>query len=872
MKSADPVTILHISDTQFGRNHVFGRSGILPTDKAADALAERIISDLDTLRRSPGLSPDIIILTGDISEWGNPTEFQLATAFINRIMSALHLQQRHVVLVPGNHDVNRAACHAYFLKCQSMESSPVGPYWPKLENYAQFHNQFYEGFRAAQISEEQSWALFEIPELRVAIAALNSDMAESHLEEDHYGWLGEKQLIWAADRMRSYEAKQWLRIAAVHHNVHRGAQSDDENMRDADALQRILAPHLNILFHGHTHNGGRISYIGSTAVVSTGSAGVIKEARPEEVPNQYQIVRIYPTHIEQYARMYVPTQSRWMGDNRISPDGNNWRHRETYTAKSTSDTFSKHRIKNIQVPKKKPASTLRGRQSQVPSSRAVKSLTVLRQFVSTGTAEGEGTFLKDAFVTPRDYLEIITPPASSPRILVGKKGSGKSAFINYLLERLAPAKIPALLLRPDDLQLDEQHQVETVAQLKSRAYSKLLRAISFNAWARLPGIITPEDEIFLREIERHHQLSEFQLARLSRLVANLGASADNVDTHAALKGALNEDSTGQFDVLLSSSRNVFYLLLDDTDQLAAVATPGHLNRIWGFLLAVRKLTSECSNVKCIVSIRSEIWRRLEVDPLGQRDQTDHFRLLVHYLNPSKTHIQNILEKRLELASRRIRRVDGSSLYAPFFDGHSVTIPTTNDTSSWKEFFLVRSRGRPRDVIQLVSHVTRIAIECDAPKVNSDHVATGMLEFSRGRVSDIAAEIGEECPQFFQVVQSLWRVPFKANIEDVREHLQRLPSTMRIQVRGTILRPGELEDAIRLWGLLYESGVLNARIADARQREGYRHIDPLEDPNLVCQERWNEMQSVIWEINPAYRDFLLQTKRAEENRDGLPPTS
>jgi len=60
-------------------------------------------------------------------------------------------------------------------------------------------------------------------------------------------------------------------------------------------------------------------------------------------------------------------------------------------------------------------------------SRSTKDyLEALQYYVPTGTTEGERHILRDAFVQFDQYAKIITPPPGSPRILVGKKGSGKS--------------------------------------------------------------------------------------------------------------------------------------------------------------------------------------------------------------------------------------------------------------------------------------------------------------------------------------------------------------------------------------------------------------------------------------------------------------
>jgi hypothetical protein len=44
---------------------------------------------------------------------------------------------------------------------------------------------------------------------------------------------------------------------AVQHNVRRGAQLDDENLRDAEDMKRYLIDTdlLNLVLHGHAHAG-----------------------------------------------------------------------------------------------------------------------------------------------------------------------------------------------------------------------------------------------------------------------------------------------------------------------------------------------------------------------------------------------------------------------------------------------------------------------------------------------------------------------------------------------------------------------------------------------------------------------------------------
>jgi 3',5'-cyclic AMP phosphodiesterase CpdA len=319
------LTILHVSDTQFGKHHLFGGNGLTPADRTEDTLFRRLHRDLEHLAGEHGLRPDLLVVTGDLAEWGLRSEFSQVSEFLGALSEAAEIPRRHVAIVPGNHDINRRACEAYFADQDADEAEPVPPFWPKWRQYAAAFDEFYAG--AATFTPDEPWTLFDMPDLGVVVAGLNSTMAESHREEDHYGWIGEHQLDWFARRLASYRDRGWLRLAAVHHNAVRGAVLDDENLRDVEDLDRLLGqPGLvNLLLHGHTHDGKLHWLPSGLPVLSTGSAAVEADARPAEVPNQYQLVTVRRDGFTRYARQYALGQHRWIGDNRISASGGDWR-------------------------------------------------------------------------------------------------------------------------------------------------------------------------------------------------------------------------------------------------------------------------------------------------------------------------------------------------------------------------------------------------------------------------------------------------------------------------------------------------------------------------------------------------------------------
>ncbi|MGH4007770.1 MAG: trypsin-like peptidase domain-containing protein, partial [Pseudonocardiaceae bacterium] len=341
-RGVSELVVLHVSDPQFGRHHLFGGNGLTPADQAHDTLFQRLHDDLDALAGDHGLRPDLMVVTGDLAEWGLRSEFHQVVQFLTALTEAVELPRQHVSIVPGNHDVNRRACEAHFLRQKADEREPVKPYWPKWEHFAAAFEQFYEGVGGVSFTPDEPYTLFEMPDLKVVVAGLNSTMAESHLDSDHYGWIGEHQLRWFAERLARYRDQGWLRLAAVHHNAVRGAVADDENLRDVDDLDRWLGqPELvNMLLHGHTHDGRLHRLSSGLLALSTGSAAVTAGARPREVPNQYQLLTIRPSGVTRHARQYVVGDRRWVGDTRVSPDGSDWRHHEPHPLDHINATFS----------------------------------------------------------------------------------------------------------------------------------------------------------------------------------------------------------------------------------------------------------------------------------------------------------------------------------------------------------------------------------------------------------------------------------------------------------------------------------------------------------------------------------------------------
>lgn len=513
----------------------------------------------------------------------------------------------------------------------------------------------------------------------------------------------------------------------------------------------------------------------------------------------------------------------------------------------------------------------------------MKLLQHLIEYFPTGTTEGERHILKRAFVQLDEFSSLICPPPFSPRLLVGKKGSGKSAVIDFSMALFQRNGVPCISLKPLDIEFPPVEPNPSVGTSTRIALEVLTRSVAQTLGASCSGLIGAEDTVLYEEAVKAGLKDRDTISHLSRLLPKLAKPMIGADLGDLLPGesvAKKAELLRSIQSNLTKSGSVFYIFIDDTDQVAAPDQPGHLNRIWAFLLAARELCQKVEQLRCVISLREEVWRRITSDRASQRDQTDHFIRLAKHINPGRGHIRQIIEKRLELA-RADAVADGHARsphgdWPTFFDPKDPRIPTSDKRSSWPDLVVLRSRDRPRDAVQLISILATSALERGLVKVTDDLLQAEMVEFSRQREELLCQESEQDVPELDAVIRSFAKLDFdhgsfKAKTETMREHLRRRALSGGVRLYGRALRSNFDSDVFDLWRFLYMVGFIHARVADNREKDGYRHLDPVKEPNFVSGANWNEMQAIVWEISPVYRDFIITQQKNAAAQMGLPPT-
>ncbi|MCC7067622.1 MAG: hypothetical protein IT523_04130 [Burkholderiales bacterium] len=495
-------------------------------------------------------------------------------------------------------------------------------------------------------------------------------------------------------------------------------------------------------------------------------------------------------------------------------------------------------------------------------------LDYLLKYVRSGTAEGDRLFLGEAFVSPSQFDQLCAIEPGSMRLLIGNKGIGKSAIVEWIARVAEKRNLPCLLIRPDNIVTTSQPTSFEIGALKAYYYEVILRTIASKIGSNLSGFLKGDAARLYKEAKQCGIANGDIVQTVLELISAVSMPVSRINGVQLAKELAASNSaqtlTAAINRQLLSSGSIFYLLIDDTDQLAAPDQATHLNRIWSLILAVRRLANECTAIRPIISLRSSVWTRLTTESHGQRDQTDHVRGVAIPLLADDTLMHAIIRRRLEKAA-----TDGghsrTDPYRVFFEGDDMTLPTSDERRSWQSFITKSARERPRDAIQLIKNMIDAAVSASHTKIGSDDASKAMAVYSGERVDDVVNEFSIDCKNSREIIDSLADCEFDSEFEAIRRHMRSVPSIASIAVRGIQMRPEIDDDAIALLELMHEAGVINPRVPDRTKDRHFRHINFHDDATFVRMANWNDMQGATWEIHPAFRTYLLGIREARKNR-------
>jgi len=281
MEKITMLTWLHISDLHFRASQEYNTHAVL----------KALLTDLKERMQDDGLCPDFIAVTGDIAFSGQPAEYALARTFFDDLLKTTGLPSERLLVVPGNHDVNRSlitpgarAIGAALADRDAVNLLLNTPddrrlIMARFKGYAEFVNDY---LRQGWDDEHFFYVrTVEADGRRVALLGLNSAWLCASDEDKAKGLLiGERQARAALEQAEGAA----LKIALMHHPFD-WLREFDQN--DSAAM---LTDGCDFILHGHLHQTALTQLTSPDSAAMILAGGACYETR--NYPNMVNWVRL----------------------------------------------------------------------------------------------------------------------------------------------------------------------------------------------------------------------------------------------------------------------------------------------------------------------------------------------------------------------------------------------------------------------------------------------------------------------------------------------------------------------------------------------------------------------------------------------------
>lgn len=334
------LTLLHISDLHLKVTEDGDES--YDQQRAYDAFLQDVLNQSD-----PVTYPFAgIIVSGDVSFQCQKESFTRARHFLDALAQTVKVPKEHIILAPGNHDINRKKAQGIQDSIQAIKDKD--PSWlVKFHDFFEFSREFYG---EPAFSVHKLYRPFIIDQ-RVAVVAFNSCIVEGdalqrcehcfkELGKEHYpGWINRGQIIQAGKEL-SDQGWRGPRIGVFHHHVVpedwkpivtacRGEHLIDYHLTQQRLELTFSEQGFQILLHGHRHKleMRQPAMLGSSMPLRFGSGAFWTTPDEGDETANYVLLQLSPLDGRSQAkvRRYVPGNDHrsgfWRADDSIQPDG-----------------------------------------------------------------------------------------------------------------------------------------------------------------------------------------------------------------------------------------------------------------------------------------------------------------------------------------------------------------------------------------------------------------------------------------------------------------------------------------------------------------------------------------------------------------------
>jgi len=268
MKKDSRFIVLHLSDVHIGKSKA-----------DQEAVLDPLLANIESIKNERNLPPDLIVFSGDIVQGckdicgpqycvkGTPTyetcklekQYEEAEQFFQKLFKRLSIQTQEVplLIVPGNHDVNRhlvtdeqlTARESYTVK--GVEKKQINCSGRSWQSIMKNQERWLKFAKAISSHPDIVWNNdFHIPHgiiehngIKIGFAGLNSSWIAGDDHDEKNLWIGREQHTKVSAAIKEADFK----IVSVHHPC------TWLNKLESKFMSNRIESDFDICFHGHVH-------------------------------------------------------------------------------------------------------------------------------------------------------------------------------------------------------------------------------------------------------------------------------------------------------------------------------------------------------------------------------------------------------------------------------------------------------------------------------------------------------------------------------------------------------------------------------------------------------------------------------------------
>lgn len=391
-------------------------------------------------------------------------------------------------------------------------------------------------------------------------------------------------------------------------------------------------------------------------------------------------------------------------------------------------------------------------------------------------------------------------------IVVGRKGSGKSALLKKLKEKLETLD--------DTITVKITPDLETLRSIieDERLANNYGKEIFFqHAWLRqimlsflcvfghdVKGRFIKGSKEYARSIAKENGTTSIDFVEtvykvLTSLEINIGGDKSyGVRMKTELAKSSDVNALQHHLSELAEEGYKFVAVIDDLD-LGWDNSPTANNLLLGLLNAANYLESLHKNICPIVFLREDIYEII----LKNTQQSDKFRN-IERIRWGEEQLVSILEKRICFNYKKHEMIEPE-------DPFNFVFPQTIGTSNTKNWVLERTLSRPRELIQLARSYTE---GLNSEKPSSEKLKSSESEYSNWKLHDLCTEYQNQYPGLKTILDywaaKFFRKKYHMNRDEIEELIFEILLELDLQ-ESWFLDIQSSGNFVRFLNILYEVG-------------------------------------------------------------------